>query len=56
MTYRELRETADRLAHGLVSLGVETGDAVGIFLPMTPDAVASVFACAKLGAIFLPIF
>ncbi|MCI0635331.1 MAG: AMP-binding protein [Actinobacteria bacterium] len=56
VTYRELRETADRLANGLVSLGVETGDAVGIFLPMTPEAVASVMACAKLGAVFLPIF
>ncbi len=56
VTYRDLRETADRLANGLVSLGVETGDAVGIFLPMTPEAVASVMACAKLGAVFLPIF
>ena len=56
VTYRELRETADRLANGLTSLGVRTGDAVGIFLPMTPEAVASVLACAKLGAVFLPIF
>jgi acetyl-CoA synthetase len=56
VTYRELRETADRLANGLASLGVGSGDAVGIFLPMTPEAVASVMACAKLGAVFLPIF
>ena len=56
MTYRELRAMTDRLAHGLASLGVGDGDAVGIFLPMSPEAVASVMACAKLGAIFLPIF
>jgi acetyl-CoA synthetase len=56
VSYRELRETTDRLAHALASLGVDAGDAVGIFLPMTPEAVASVMACAKLGAVFLPIF
>jgi acetyl-CoA synthetase len=56
MTYAELRETTDRLANGLVSLGVNELDAVGIFLPMTPEAVAAVMACAKLGAIWLPIF
>jgi acetyl-CoA synthetase len=56
VTYRELRETADRLAHGLASLGVGERDTVGIFLPMSPEAVVSVMACAKLGAIFLPLF
>ncbi len=56
VTYRELRETADRLANGLASLGVGESDTVGIFLPMSPEAVASVMACAKLGAIFLPVF
>jgi acetyl-CoA synthetase len=56
VTYAELLEAADRLANGLSSLGVGKGDAVGIFLPMTPEAVVSVMACAKLGAVFLPIF
>ena len=56
MTYRELREIADRLANGLASLGVGAGDAVGIFMPMAPEVVAAVLACAKLGAVFLPIF
>jgi acetyl-CoA synthetase len=56
VTYLELRATTDRLANGLVSLGVGEGDAVGIFLPMSPEAVAAVMACAKLGAVFLPIF
>ncbi len=56
VSYAELRETTDRLANGLASLGVHELDAVGIFLPMSPEAVAAVMACAKLGAIWLPIF
>jgi acetyl-CoA synthetase len=56
VTYAELRETVDRLAHGLESLGVNELDAVGIFMPMCPEAVAAVMACVKLGAIWLPIF
>ena len=56
VTYRELRELTDRLAHGLRSLGVQQRDAVGIFLPMAIETVAAVMACAKLGAIWVPIF
>jgi len=56
VTYRELRELSNRLANGLASLGIALGDAVGIFLPMSPEAVVAVMACAKLGAIWLPIF
>jgi acetyl-CoA synthetase len=56
VSYLELREMADRLAHGLRSLGVDQGDAVGIFLPMAPETVATTLACAKLGAVYLPIF
>ena len=56
VAYRELREMADRLASGLRSLGVGERDAVGIFMPMAPETVAATLACAKLGAIYLPIF
>jgi acetyl-CoA synthetase len=56
VSYSELRGTADRLAHGLRSLGVERGDAVGIFMPMAPETVAATLACAKIGAVYLPIF
>ncbi|HEU4354282.1 MAG TPA: AMP-binding protein [Actinomycetota bacterium] len=56
VTYGELRKAADRLAHGLTSLGVGERDTVGIFLPMSPEAVVAVMACAKLGAVFLPLF
>jgi acetyl-CoA synthetase len=56
VTYAELREMADRLANGLRSLGVEDGDTVGIFLPMAPETVATTLACAKIGAVYVPIF
>jgi acetyl-CoA synthetase len=56
LTYAELRERADALANGLTALGVGERDAVGIFLPMCPEAVVSVMACSKLGAVWLPIF
>src|SRR6185437_6466294 len=36
--------------------GVRNGDAVGLFLPMVPETVVALFAVAKLGAMFLPIF
>jgi acetyl-CoA synthetase len=56
LSYAELRELTDRIAHGLAARGIGEGDAVGIFLPMVPETVAAVMAVAKLGAIFLPIF
>jgi acetyl-CoA synthetase len=56
LTYAELRTLSDRIAHGLAARGIGPGDAVGVFLPMLPETVATVMAVAKLGAIFLPIF
>ena len=56
VTYRELRELTDRLAHGLRSIGVEQRNAVGIFMPMAIETVAAVMACSKIGAIWVPIF
>jgi acetyl-CoA synthetase len=56
VSYAELQRMANRLAHGLRELGVGTGDTVGIFMPMAPETVAATLACAKIGAIYLPIF
>jgi acetyl-CoA synthetase len=55
-SYAQLRARTDALAHGLRSLGVAPRDTVGIFMPMAPETVAAVMACAKLGAIWVPIF
>ena len=56
LTWSELRALTDRIASGLAARGVQRGDAVGLFLPMMPETVAALFAVAKLGAVFLPIF
>jgi acetyl-CoA synthetase len=56
LTYAELYADTSRLAGGLRNLGIGPGDAVGLFLPMVPEAVIAFLACAKLGAISVPIF
>jgi acetyl-CoA synthetase len=55
-TYGQLQERVNRLAAGLVSLGIKQGDRVGLYLPMHPDMVVSFFACLKIGAIVIPVF
>ncbi|HSP39748.1 MAG TPA: acetate--CoA ligase [Frankiaceae bacterium] len=50
ITYAELLAEVQKLANGLKSLGVERGDVVGIFLPMIPEVVVSMLACARIGA------
>jgi acetyl-CoA synthetase len=56
LTWAELSEETTKLAEGLVALGIREGDAVGIFLPMSPEAAIASHACAHLGAILVPIF
>src|SRR6266550_2312426 len=56
LTWRELSEEVFRLAEGLASIGVGEGDAVGIFLPMSPQVAIASHACAHLGAVQVPIF
>jgi acetyl-CoA synthetase len=56
LTYRELSREVTRLAEGLVALGVEPGDRVALFLPMSPEVAVASHACAHIGAIQVPIF
>jgi acetyl-CoA synthetase len=56
LTWHELSEEVFRLAEGLASLGIGEGDAVGIFLPMSPQVAIASHACAHLGAVQVPIF
>jgi acetyl-CoA synthetase len=56
LTFAELAEAVNRMANGLLSLGVGRGDRVGIFLPMLPETAIATLACGKIGAIFIPIF
>ncbi len=56
LSWAELSAETTRLAEALVQLGVEPGDAVGIFLPMAPETAIASHACAHVGAIQVPIF
>jgi acetyl-CoA synthetase len=50
VTYAELLADVSRLANALKALGVRRGDVVGIYLPMIPEVVVSMLACARIGA------
>ncbi len=50
ITYAELLADVQRLANALKDLGVQPGDVVGIYLPMIPEVVVSMLACARIGA------
>ena len=56
VTYRQLYERVCRLGNALRSLGVEKGDRVTIYLPMIPDAMVAMLACARIGAIHSVVF
>ena len=55
-TYSELRDRTARVAGALAALGVGHGDRVVIYMPMVPEAVISMLACARLGAIHSVVF
>ncbi len=50
ITYAELLDEVQRFANVLKGLGVERGDRVNIYLPMIPEAVVAMLACARIGA------
>src|SRR3954469_12150181 len=50
VTYAELHADVQRFANVLKSRGVEAGDVVGIYLPMIPEVVVAMLACARIGA------
>jgi propionyl-CoA synthetase len=55
-TYRELLDEVSRFAGVLASLGVSKGDRVVIYMPMTPEALIAMYACARIGAIHSVVF
>jgi acetyl-CoA synthetase len=56
VTYRELHEAVCRFSNVLRSRGVEKGDRVTIYLPMIPEAVVAMLACARIGAVHSVVF
>jgi acetyl-CoA synthetase len=50
ITYEDLKREVCRAANALVELGVVAGDRVAIYMPMIPEAVVAMLACARIGA------
>ncbi|TCT21684.1 acetate--CoA ligase [Thermomonas haemolytica] len=56
LTYRELHARVCQLGNALRNLGVGKGDRVTIYLPMIPEAVVAMLACARIGAVHSVVF
>ena len=56
ITYEWLLDQVQRFGNALKSLGISKGDVVGIYMPMVPEAVAAMLACARIGAIHNVVF
>jgi acetyl-CoA synthetase len=56
ITYAELKDEVSKAANALTSLGVEVGDRVAIYMPMIPETVIAMLACARIGAPHTVVF
>ena len=56
ITYHDLHRQANQVANALEERGIETGDTVGLYMPMVPEVIAILYGCFKVGAIAVPIF
>ena len=56
VTYAELKDDVCRAANALVELGVGAGDRVAIYMPMIPEAIVAMLACARIGAAHSVVF
>ncbi len=55
-TYAELTKAVSRFANALKAQGIEAGDRVVIYMPMVPEAVMAMQACARIGAVHSVVF
>jgi acetyl-CoA synthetase len=56
VTFHELHRQSNKVANYLESVGIETGDTVGLYMPMVPEVTSILYGCFKVGAIAVPIF
>ncbi len=56
VTYQDMFYEVNRWANALLELGVRRGDRVTIYMPLTPEGVAAMLACARIGAIHSVVF
>jgi acetyl-CoA synthetase len=56
ITYHELYREANMVANALEERGIDTGDTVGLYMPMVPEVISILYGIFKVGAIAVPIF
>src|SRR3954454_13440060 len=56
ITYAQLKDEVCRTANALIELGVQAGDRVAIYMPMIPETVFAMLACARIGAVHMVVF
>ncbi|MGY1855208.1 acetate--CoA ligase [Modestobacter sp. SYSU DS0290] len=56
ITYAQLKDEVCKTANALVELGVQAGDRVAIYLPMIPETIFTMLACARIGAVHMVVF
>ncbi len=56
ITYAQLQDRVNKAANGLIELDIQTGDRVAIYMPMIPEAVVAMLACARIGATHSVVF
>jgi acetyl-CoA synthetase len=56
ITYAQLKDEVCKAANALTELGVQVGDRVAIYMPMIPETVFAMLACARIGAVHMVVF
>ena len=56
ITYSDLLAEVSKAAHALTEIGIKAGDRVAIYMPLIPEAVVAMLACARIGAIHSVVF
>src|SRR4051812_28159367 len=56
ITYAQLKDEVCRTANALTELGVQAGDRVAVYMPMIPETVFTMLACARIGAVHMVVF
>ncbi|MEO8308359.1 MAG: acetate--CoA ligase [Pseudomonadota bacterium] len=56
LTYGQLHADVCRLANGLLALGAKSGDCIVIYMPLVPEAIVAMHACARIGAVHSVVF
>ena len=56
LTYQELHDTVCQFANGLKEIGITKGDRICFYMPMVPELIIGILACARIGAIHSVVF